>query len=399
MKTANFNGLLAVSDPTASSDRNVHSSPLGDISTLLQTFRYAVSKEREDIDGAPCVVLEGRVTGWLPYLTVGNNEELIDKLWLDVSRGLAIRKRELISGKRIIEIRNSQFQEVHVGVWLPRHSRTTMFALAGESDRVRGRPLSTREMALRSYVINQTPSILFDLLKKNRVARVPPRAYHWRLGRSDARFVGTEEGWVLRGVGRRVELTTGDPPRLVSIVVDKPEATFRYNVAKNHLSVSRSELRAPTHTYTTIVHRDEISRHLEEWTALLASNMESRNGRDTERIAYIQPTDPLHGGDWPIHRLLAAELLQPGGDGFRERTFWWDQESGYCVSHTCGCKVAKHGDLLIDYPDPQGFSEKLFVLEIGADTETTVSDPPLERYIEQTVRSSASIERDGVRGR
>ena len=359
---------------------------LGNISTLLMDSNYDVASTTEEVEGGKCVVLSGSATGHLPYLSDSDSVAVADRLWLAIDHRMTLRKRELTWRKRIVEIVNTQFEEVPGGVRLPRHSKVSVFELGDEPNGRRRRLLWTRVMSLRMALVNQAPDDLFFALSRRKVARQLPEAHHWRIRRSRSGiFSDVEEGWELRGVKRRLELSAGKPLRLVSVVVDQPEATFRYDVARNHLRVSRSELHIPTHTHTRLIHRDTISRSHEAATALFASAVESRNGKETQRITYIVPSDPLRSGNAPIHHIADADLSLPEGNGFRSRTYWWDQHTGYLVSRGCGCTPANHGELLIDYPQPEEIPQETFVLQIDPETSVSFDDPKLKQYFAPTV--------------
>ncbi|MHC4403462.1 MAG: hypothetical protein ACYTG0_27715 [Planctomycetota bacterium] len=97
---------------------------------LFERWSYVMSEKTEVVDGAPCVVLQGKMQCALPVDSGSWTRSVSDKLWLDPEHGLAARKRETrIDGQRIRVI-NSELVEILPAVWLPERSRTESFAPA-----------------------------------------------------------------------------------------------------------------------------------------------------------------------------------------------------------------------------------------------------------------------------
>jgi RNA polymerase sigma factor (sigma-70 family) len=83
----------------------------------LDALPYRVLPGTEKVDGDDCVVLEAKKTG-------EDNSEMVDKLWLDLHRGLALRRRDTLYDGLLVERRlNSKFEEVIPGAWLPKQSQ------------------------------------------------------------------------------------------------------------------------------------------------------------------------------------------------------------------------------------------------------------------------------------
>jgi hypothetical protein len=95
-----------------------------------------------------------------------------DKLWLDLDRGLALRKREHKTSpgpKTAYRRVNSSFEEVAPGVWLPKESELQTVAPSDDPDfpeQYRGKPVVSSRTKVTKWVVNEVPDDLFDPLVK-----------------------------------------------------------------------------------------------------------------------------------------------------------------------------------------------------------------------------------------
>jgi len=155
---------LAVPDPTGKDEakRNLHQ--MGFLPELLDRWPYAVAQKTEQIDGARCVLLEGRLECQLPTGDGSAKKSIADKLWLDPQLGLAIRRRDTLAGGQLFRVLNSDFVEVLPGFWLPKRSQTHTFAPPDAAKQHRDRPVITSGMKLCFWLVNQMPDEMFDLV-------------------------------------------------------------------------------------------------------------------------------------------------------------------------------------------------------------------------------------------
>ncbi len=147
----------------------------------LEDRPFVASKTTEEVDGAKCVVLTAdyKVTG----VRIGNEvkewNHYHDKLWLDLERGLALRKRETTSGvgKPLTRVLNSSFKEVAPGFWLPQENEEQWIAPSeGEDwpDSYRGKPVFVQRSKLIRCVVNDVPDDLFDLERYAKLFNLKP---------------------------------------------------------------------------------------------------------------------------------------------------------------------------------------------------------------------------------
>ena len=155
---------LAVPDPTGRDEAKRNLQQMGLLPELFKRWPYVVSEKTEDVDGAPCVVLKGKMQCQLPAGEASENKSVSDKLWLDMDHGLALRKRETRKDGQLRRVLNSDFQEILPGFWLPKRSQTQTFAPPNAAEQNRNRPVMTSDMKLCLFLVNQIPDELFDLV-------------------------------------------------------------------------------------------------------------------------------------------------------------------------------------------------------------------------------------------
>lgn len=153
-------GLATVSASQADAAR-INSLP-----ALFERWPFSVSKVTEVVDGAECVVLTGTIerTIWVDDTKVKRN----DKLWLDLDRGLALRKREWTSeaGRALFRQVTSDWHEVAPGFWLPKHVelQTVVPAEATRyAEKYRGRVVLSRHVTLVKCLVDNVPDDLFEV--------------------------------------------------------------------------------------------------------------------------------------------------------------------------------------------------------------------------------------------
>jgi hypothetical protein len=147
----------------------------------LEDRPFLVSKTTEEVDGARCVVLTAayKVAGFQIGNEVKEWNYCRDKLWLDLERGLALRKRETTTGlgKRLTRVLNSRFKEVAPGFWLPQQQEEQWIAPSEGGDwpeSCRGKPVFVQRSKLIRCVVDEVPEGLFDLKRYARLFDLKP---------------------------------------------------------------------------------------------------------------------------------------------------------------------------------------------------------------------------------
>ena len=107
--------------------------------SALDAHAYAVSPRSEPVDGADCLVLEGR------WSDPASKAEVVDRIWLDARRGLAVLKRETRHGGTLRDlVLNRNLEEVAPGFWLPRECEHRTGTPADVPREYRDRPVLSR---------------------------------------------------------------------------------------------------------------------------------------------------------------------------------------------------------------------------------------------------------------
>src|SRR5262249_22326153 len=83
---------LCYPDPTAEEELQKAAKEKNFLPEMFKSGDYRVRRGVEKVDGARCVVLEAG--GTLP----GADKEKVDRLWLDLEHGLALRRRDFVEG-------------------------------------------------------------------------------------------------------------------------------------------------------------------------------------------------------------------------------------------------------------------------------------------------------------
>ena len=135
---------------------------------LLDRWTYSRSDELEQVDGASCVILHRTSENTVTFRDVTEKFTKRDTLWLDLDRGLALRKREQIITplpRTLCRVTNSEFEEVVPGVWLPKQSVLHEIAPAGDEDfpeEYHGKPILSTRVRVTKLVVNQVPDEVFE---------------------------------------------------------------------------------------------------------------------------------------------------------------------------------------------------------------------------------------------
>lgn len=136
---------------------------------LLEFGQYTVQDGIETVDGAKCVVLNGKFETSFTLRHVTEKYVTRDSLWIDMEHGMALRKREQTKSpdrtgalRRVV---NTNFEELAPGVWLPRNSELRVIAPADDPnfpEAHRGKPILTTRVTLIKGLVNDVPDRVFE---------------------------------------------------------------------------------------------------------------------------------------------------------------------------------------------------------------------------------------------
>jgi len=374
---------LAVPDPTGKDEARRDLQQMDLLPELLKRWPYKVLKENEGIDGVPCVVLQGDFKPPVPAQETGRARRISEKLWLDPRLGFVLRQRERRVDGRLVRMVNRDFVEVFQGLWLPRESRTESWTPPDAPEQYREGPVLVLRMTLLLCIVNQVPDDVFGTaLTRPRPQDVPvfdlAPAYHWREVRCAplASDESIDEGWAVRGVGRRLENYQGSELRL--LVVDTPRWHFVWSPARGRVIASPSRLGNPKGEPRTYPReRAAVIRTFEMRTGVPACEKEQVGSKQVDKVTIHFPADPRHQG-WPIHDFEPRVQLTVSGTESRTRTYWFDPETDLALRRQCGCKPPKY-HWCVDYPAPESVPKELFTFEVPEGARLEVVDPELRR--------------------
>jgi hypothetical protein len=273
-------------------------------------------------------------------------------------------------------------------------------------------------MKLCFWLVNRVPDELFDLVLTRRSTpqrvsafdRAP--AFHWRRTRYYAylkfypghtsvaeiknprRVAHVEEGWAVRGVGRRIEVRRGS--ELAYVCVDTPRWRFVWNVKDNRVDATPSQLEDPFVGVDglSIGQRESNIRWTESHSGAFVSQIERLEGKEVEKITFHSPMERLQGVGRPIHDFEPRKHLERSGTEFRTRTRWFDLKTHLAVGDQCGCELPKL-DTYVDYPAPESVPRELFTFQVPPDARLDVGDPALGRAIRSEGRQTADAPQRG----
>lgn len=132
---------------------------------------FTVADEIEEVDGAKCAVVSGTIETTFTSDDETHKSVRHVKLWLDLERGLALRKWEETRApgekwpKRRHRVVNSDFNEVEPGLWLPREVEIQRIAPAEEEaypEPFRGKMILSSRIRVTRWIVNEVPDDVFD---------------------------------------------------------------------------------------------------------------------------------------------------------------------------------------------------------------------------------------------
>lgn len=399
-----MNAGLAVPDPTASGEAFYNLQRLYLLAECVHQWPYALQDSTQQVEGTPCVVLEGRIECLLPGSEAPVNRIISDKVWLDPAHGLALRKRETRIAGQLVRVFNSDFEEVMPHVWLPKRTRSDTFPPADAPNQYHDQPMFTEEAALCLWVVNRVPDKLFEIAATQATTSseaLPDNisAFHGRIDNyfrrsQDPRHDNSDEtfeAWWVRDVGQRTETRKGT--NLVQATIYTTRWRFEWDATRKRVTATPSQLGKPHEELRRFLlpARDNVFREMEEVnTAIFAAEKDSLDGREADKITVYQPPDP----GFPklrMHGFQPRLYLRLPGTVFPGRTYWFDTASGLPLQRRCGCIRPLEAidspsggfthDERIDYPDPNSVPKDLFTFHVPPDAQLVVEDPALGRHL------------------
>jgi RNA polymerase sigma factor (sigma-70 family) len=147
---------LGILDPSEEGEARPAGEPSNLLPEALGAYPYRLLGRTEVVDGAACVVAEGR---WkAPY----NRGEVTDRLWLDGRRGFALRRRDIYrDGILERRIANGSIEEVSPGVWMPKSVEYRYASFPTVPENARGKLMVARRLKVLELRVNKIPEGLF----------------------------------------------------------------------------------------------------------------------------------------------------------------------------------------------------------------------------------------------
>ena len=373
---------FATLDPTSSHESNRRLRKTWFLPELLQSACYTVHKADEHLDGDSCLVVKsGRHT--CDDVATDVTE---DKLWFDRGHGLALRKRELRVGDRLIRVVNWEFAKAHDQLWIPMRSRIEFFSAGKETT-----PVFIQEISLASLVVNQVPPDFFHtaLTKQGSLPESlfdKTQAYHWSEKRPQNGSV--TEVWAVDSRGRRMEIRKAGILQLLRI--DTSAWSLIWMPTRNRATLLPSRLKDKLREDAFFVRRrDNVIRLAEQTTAVISMQEEQLDERKAEKLTAYYPADPAVGGNSPIHEFDPALQREVSGTEQRTRVHWFASETGLMIRRRCGCKRPKWR-LNVDYPHPDAVGQNYFSFDLPDGVHLTAANEELKRVFLSSPHTTSS---------
>ena len=273
--------------------------------------------------------------------------------------------------------------EIVLAVWV-----VGLLPVIGSGRALAGEPVPSQGPGKSSSSIDRIPAYHY---RKIRYESPGNPAADFRDYDGPPRIVGIEEGWAVRGVGRRVEVR--QEGKLVSLMVETPRWRFRWDVTRNVVIAYPSRLneQGPKEV-SSIRERKGVKRWSERARATYVSEKDRLSGEEVEKITFTYLADPERDDRWPIHGWKPGyeRLLQSPDVVFRTRTYWFDLKTQLLVRRQCGCKPPKYYDW-VDYPAPESIPRDLFRFEVPRDATLEINDPALGRQVVSEVEAGPDL--------
>ena len=273
--------------------------------------------------------------------------------------------------------------EIVLAVWV-----VSLLPVVGSSRALAAEPVPSQGPGKSSSSIDKVPAYHY---RQIRYKSPGAPGLDFRDYDGPPQITGIEEGWAVRGVGRRVEVR--QERELVSLMVETPRWRFRWDVTRNVVFAYPSCLNEPEFVKDSpIKERERIKRWSEHARATYVSEKDRLNGEEVDKITFTYLADPGTRDRWPIHGWKAEyeELLQSPDVVFRTRTYWFDPKTRLLVQRQCGCKPPKHDDW-VDYPAPESIPRDLFRFEVPRDATLRINDSALGRLIVSEVEAGPDL--------
>ena len=197
-------------------------------------------------------------------------------------------------------------------------------------------------------------------------------AYHLvlkdRVAAGQATPQRTIETWVVRGVGRREEVRSGE--RLVSVVTDNLRWLFRWDTDDKLVIAAPSRMVEPKkyceiEDSELLMSRDKCMEWAEQRKATLQIEKDQLDGRSVEKVV----------------------IFWPGGQVEDREIVWYDPATHRPVKiYVYSKSFLAHGlvseyEMSIDYPAPATIPASRFAVEVPCEARLEIADSQLGRFI------------------
>jgi hypothetical protein len=186
----------------------------------------------------------------------------------------------------------------------------------------------------------------------------------------------TIETWVVRGVGRREEVRTGE--KLTSVATDNLRWLFRWDIEDRLVIAAPSRMAEPK-KYCAIedsellMSRDKCLQWAEQRKATIQIEKDRLEGRSVEKMS----------------------IFWPGGQVEDREVVWYDPATHRPLKIHVYSKSFAHAsmseeyEMSIDYPAPATIPANRFIVAVPREARLEISDSQLGRYIRSEGRKDA----------
>jgi hypothetical protein len=171
---------------------------------------------------------------------------------------------------------------------------------------------------------------------------------------------GAQEVWVVRGVGRRMEVRDGRT--LVGVVVDNLRWQLQWDVKRDHVIAWPSKLADPAahgDDDAVIISRESFVKWGEKFKAEIVPEKGRLDGKEVEKIT----------------------LRWPGEIEMGTNTVWFDPRTHRPLKKRYESDDGRITEVVIDYPAPDAVPKERFTFHVLRSALLEVNDPQLGRQL------------------
>jgi hypothetical protein len=216
---------------------------------------------------------------------------------------------------------------------------------------------------------NGSKNVLADVIRAFEEAP----AFHFKrigLDAAESEPSGTQEVWVVRGVGRRMEVREGS--KLVAVVVDNMRWQLQWDVERDHVIAWPSKLADPSARSdddAVIISRESFVKWGEKFKAEVVPEKDRLDGKEVERIA----------------------LCWPGEIEMGTNTVWFDPHTRRPLKERYEYDDGRVNEVVIEYPAPDAVPKEQFTFEVPRSALLEVNDPQLGRQLYSEGQKHANL--------